>query len=63
MHFRDMAAYEDYRAWFADHPIPIERGPAGRTHFTFYLLAEVAEATRAGLRRSDAGLFSNTSVL
>jgi hypothetical protein len=46
MHFRDMAAYEAYRAWFQEHPLPPERGPAGRTDFKFYLLAEVAEATR-----------------
>lgn len=46
MHFRDEAAYADYRAWFAEHPIPVERGPAGRTDFRFYLLAEVTEATR-----------------
>jgi len=46
MHFRDMAAYEAYRTWFADHPIPRDRGPGGRTDFKFYLLAEVAEATR-----------------
>ena len=43
---RDMAAYEAYRAWFQEHPLPPERGPAGRTDFKFYLLAEVAEATR-----------------
>jgi hypothetical protein len=47
MHFRDMAAYEAYRTWFSEHPIPVERGPAGRTDFKFYLLAEVAEAARA----------------
>ena len=46
MHFRDMAAYEAYRAWFRDHPIPLERGPAGRTDFKFYLLTDVVEATR-----------------
>lgn len=46
MHFRDMAAYEAYRAWFQQHPLPPERGPAGRTDFKFYLLADVAEATR-----------------
>jgi len=46
MHFRDMAAYEAYRAWFDDHPIPAERGPAGRTNFKFYVLTEVKEATR-----------------
>jgi hypothetical protein len=47
LHFRDMAAYEAYRAWFADHPIPVGRGPAGRTNFKFYLLTDVAEATRS----------------
>jgi hypothetical protein len=40
-----MAAYDAYRAWFNDNPLPAERGPAGRTDFKFYLLAEVAEAT------------------
>lgn len=46
MHFKDMAAYEAYRTWFDAHPIATERGPAGRSDFKFYLLAEVAEATR-----------------
>jgi hypothetical protein len=46
MHFRDMEAYDAYRAWFDTHPIPEERGPAGRTDFKFYVLTEVAEATR-----------------
>lgn len=46
LHFRDMAAYEAYRAWFKDHPLPAERGPAGRTDFRFYVLADVVEATR-----------------
>ena len=31
MHFADEAAFRAYREWFADHPIPLERGPAGRT--------------------------------
>lgn len=46
MHFRDMTAYEAYRGWFAEHPLPKERGPAGRTNFKFYLLTDVQEATR-----------------
>jgi hypothetical protein len=46
LHFRDMAAWEAYRAWFEQHPLPRERGPAGRTDFRFYLLAEVAVAER-----------------
>lgn len=48
LHFQDMRAYEAYRAWFKDHPVPVERGPAGRTNFKFYLLTEVTEATRKG---------------
>ena len=32
--------------WFDTNPIPAERGPAGRTDFKFYVLTEVAEATR-----------------
>lgn len=50
LHFRDMAAYDAYRAWFTEHPLPRERGPAGRSDFKFYLLAEVVEATRASPR-------------
>jgi hypothetical protein len=46
MHFRDEAAYQAYRDWFEEHPLPAERGPAGRTDFKFYLLATVKEATR-----------------
>ena len=38
MHFADEAAYERYLAWFADHPIPAERSPAGRTAFLFYVV-------------------------
>ncbi len=46
MHFKDMAAWDAYQAWFKSNPIPPERGPKGRTDFKFYLLAEVAEAVR-----------------
>ncbi len=46
MHFEDLAAYERYQAWFREHPIPAERGPAGRTAFRFYLLANSVEVTR-----------------
>jgi hypothetical protein len=46
MHFEDMRAYEQYQAWFREHPIPAHRGPAGRTAFRFYLLADSFEATR-----------------
>jgi hypothetical protein len=40
LHFADEAAYERYLRWFDNHPIPVERGPAGRTDFRFYVLAE-----------------------
>ena len=46
MHFRDMSAYEQYVAWFREHPLLKERGPASRTAFRFYLLANSFEATR-----------------
>ena len=40
MHFADHDAYEAYRAWFAENPLPAERGPGGRTDFVFYLIGE-----------------------
>jgi len=49
MHFADEEAYERYRRWFDDHPLPAERGPGGRTDFKFYLLAEPTEVTRESL--------------
>ena len=48
MHFEDMAAYDRYQQWFREHPLPVERGPAGRTAFRFYLLADSFEASRQG---------------
>jgi len=49
MHFADEAAYRAYREWFTDHPIPLERGPAGRTRFKFYVTATPTEVTRETL--------------
>jgi hypothetical protein len=46
LHFADHAAFEKYRAWFRDNPIPTERSPAGRTAFRFYVLTDSVEATR-----------------
>jgi hypothetical protein len=46
MHFADEAAYEAYLAWFNEHPIPVERGPAGRTDFRFYVLAQPTTVDR-----------------
>ena len=45
MHYADEQAYQDSLAWFAEHPIPAERGPAGRTDFRFYLVTESTEVT------------------
>lgn len=52
MHFADEAAYAAYLRWFDEHPIPVERGPAGRTAFRFYVVAEPTEVDRttAGMR-------------
>jgi len=47
MHFADEASYAKYLAWFEDHPVPIERSPAGRTEFRFYLVTEVTEVDRS----------------
>jgi hypothetical protein len=54
MHFRDSAAYEEYRKWFAEHPIPDDRSPKGRTRFKFYVVTEVTEVNQgaAGLNPS-----------
>jgi hypothetical protein len=46
MHFADEAAYQRYLDWFAEHPIPTERSPAGRTDFKFYLVTDVTEVDR-----------------
>jgi hypothetical protein len=54
MHFADEEAYERYRQWFDDHPLPAERGPGGRTDFKFYLLAETTEVTRGSLATAPA---------
>jgi hypothetical protein len=47
MHFADEDAYAAYLRWFVDHPIPLDRSPAGRTAFKFYLVTDVTEVDRA----------------
>lgn len=54
MHFADEAAYSAYREWFTDHPIPHERGPAGRTRFKFYVTATPTEVTRESIAHSQS---------
>jgi hypothetical protein len=46
MHYADAEAYQRYVEWFAQNPLPAERGPAGRTDFKFYVVAESVEVTR-----------------
>lgn len=46
MHFADEEAYQNYLQWFADHPVPAERSPAGRTAFKFYVVASATEVRR-----------------
>jgi len=46
MHFADEEAYQNYLQWFADHPVPAERSPAGRTAFKFYVVASTREVWR-----------------
>ena len=40
------AEFDPYRFGKPEHPIPAERGPAGRTDFMFYLVTESTEVTR-----------------
>ena len=46
MHFADEDAYANYLQWFADHPVPAERSPAGRTAFRFYVVTSSQEFGR-----------------
>jgi len=53
MQFADEAAYRAYREWFKDHPISVDRGPAGRTRFKFYVTATPIEVTRESLSATE----------
>jgi len=46
LHYADRDAYGAYLRWFEEHPIPVERSPAGRTVFRFYVLCDVQVADR-----------------
>ena len=52
LHFADPTAYENYLGWFETNPIPVDRSPAGRTHFRFYVLAETSVTDRHNPYRS-----------
>ena len=43
LHYNDMPSYERARAWSEANPVPVERGPQGRTDFIFTVLCEVVE--------------------
>ncbi len=55
MHFADEAAYAAYQAWFKEHPIPVDRGPGGRTRFKFYVVVTPQEVTRESLAAVTSG--------
>ena len=55
MHYADEAAYTAYQQWFATRPLPVERGPAGRTKFKFYVVSESTEVTRESLSQKATG--------
>jgi hypothetical protein len=46
LHFTDHDAYQRYLDWFVENPIDPSRGPAGRTEFYFYLLADTTVIDR-----------------
>ena len=46
MHYADRTAYESYLDWFVANPIPVDRSPAGRTHFRFYVLTDSSVTDR-----------------
>jgi hypothetical protein len=55
MHFADEAAYTAYQQWFSSRPVPVERGPGGRTKFKFYVVADTTEVTRETLAEKSTG--------
>lgn len=55
MHYADEAAYTAYRQWFESRPVPVERGPAGRTKFKFYVVTDSTEVTRETLSENAIG--------
>ena len=55
MHFADESAYAAYQKWFVSTPVAVERGPAGRTKFKFYVVAESTEVTRETLAEKAIG--------
>jgi hypothetical protein len=55
LHFADHDAYDRYLKWFDANPIPMERSPAGRTKFQFYVLTDSSVVDRANPYRVPPG--------
>ncbi len=53
LHFADQGAYDRYLDWFVTNPIPVDRSPAGRTHFRFYVLTHSSVTDRQHPYRSQ----------
>ncbi|MBW1713003.1 MAG: EthD family reductase [Deltaproteobacteria bacterium] len=43
LHYESMESFEAAARWRAEHPVPPERGPEGRTAFRFYVICETEE--------------------
>jgi len=55
LHFADHDAYDRYLKWFDANPIPLERSPAGRTEFRFYVLTDSSVVDRDAPYRVPPG--------
>lgn len=53
IHYADEDAYAKSLEWFKENPIPLERGPAGRTSFHFYLVTSSLTIDRENLGTVD----------
>jgi hypothetical protein len=56
LHFADHDAYGRYLEWFVSNPIPVDRSPAGRTAFRFYVLSDSAVVNREPIRSTDGNV-------
>ncbi len=43
LHYDSMEAFESAAEWRRRNPVPVERGPDGRTAFRFYVVCETEE--------------------
>ena len=41
--YEDMESFRLFQQWRQEHPVPVERGPEGKTAFDFYVLCQVVE--------------------